>query len=967
MKRYRWLLVVFMLLVGTSSYAISFAERYKCDTLFHTGSGQQLQMYHDEIIKQFRQIKRDKSNREAIAHLYGLLCECKMAQGQYKVALEYADHSKKLFEEILSAPGGDNNLKAPYDYGLVCHYIACLNYLLMSSNKMRIDYNLQSANIFADWIQRVLATKDNVFIGQQKINFKYVVIPMGVGSILLDMSGHNYSNAVSSGEELLEKIKKSYPGTGTRRYEYSEALILLAEVYISAQDYDQALRYTREALMTIERSWGRNNATYAHALYMTASIYHHLNDRRSCEDYLFRSIDLYEKTGHIMHAEYANALELLGHLYSEVLIINEARKKYDKALEIIKKSCGDKCFHVYLNRYYAANLLMQENRYQEAAQQAWGILQNKTFHENISGDHCISAMTLYMEASLISGHYQDIIDNAADCEDVLKTLNDVGQSEANRLYVAIGKGYQAAQRYTEACIPFQTALDYFREMARRNFAFLSEEQRNNFWNRDKMRFEAILLQNQYTKDDAKGSIGQLLYNASLLQKGLLLNTSVNMARIIENKGTESLKRDMHRLRLMMQSDLKTPEMRQACRQLEQQVQNDARKYGDFMDFANYTWQDVRNSMNSHDVAIEFVCSTYDKDVHVSAELLSSSQKAPKHIYLFSYRKTDNLTFEQIAARYVQVIRQKILPLLKPDDHVYFAPAGEMHQLPIEYLELLNGKRMNEVYQMHRLSSTRQLITMRNQRSTQKKMALFGGLNYNSSLDDMELQAMIAKEQSRSKNRNSHSTMWSYLPGTLKEVSDIASIMKSASYKVSTFTQEEGVEEQFKALSESHTGIIHVATHGFYEAVKGKGVEYAGLIFSGANNFWAYSSASQQDIDDGVLTTTEIANMNLIGTDLVVLSACQTGLGLVSGEGIFGLQRAFKKAGAQSILMSLWEVDDEATQVLMTAFYRYLKAGNSKREALMMAQKQVWQEQFVRNGQTVSGSDFHYWGGFILID
>ena len=963
---FRSLILFIILLLSNNIQAITFAERYHCDTLFHMGTAQQLQNWHDMILKDLSKLNNSRDNREAKAHLYALLCECTLSQGHYKNSLEYAKQAEKIYKQLISESNKDPEMLMPPDYAQICHYIARLNYLLMTDSQIQKDYNLQSANIFANWVQRVVATKDAAFISQHKNNIDYIEIPIGVGELLLEMSGHDYVDAARSGEEVLEIIKKNDPDTGTQRYEYNDALILLANVYLSAQDYELALHYTQEALTVIERSWGNNNPTYAHALYTMASIYYQLHNLDICEEYLFRCIDLYEKTGHTMHAEYADALELLGHLYVEVLIIDNAQEKYDKALDIIKKTCGEDCFHVYLNRCYAANLLPLEGRYQEAVQQVNQILQNKTFHSNLSGDHSISAMTLLMEASRLCGDYQVVIDEASEAEEILKIMDGVGQSEANNLYIAIGRAYQAAQRYTEACVPFQTALNCFREMARRNFAFLSEEQRRYFWNRDKTRFESILQQNQHANDDAKGSLGQLLYNASLLQKGMLLNASVNMAQIIEKKGPESLKRNMHQLQLMMQSNLHTPEEQQACRQLEQQIQNEARKYGDFMEFANYTWQDIQKAMRPQDVAIEFVSSQDDEQVYVSAELLKSKQKNPKHIFLFSYQKMDEPTIDQIIIMYVQAIRQKIIPLLNPGDYVYFSPVGELYQLPIEYIEVSENKRMDEVYHMYRVSSTRELITKNNQAKSQKNIVLFGGLNYNSSLDDMELQASVVKEQSRSQNKGNSSSMWTYLPGTLKEVQNISTIMQSGKYQVSTFTQEEGVEEQFKALSETHTGIIHIATHGFYESTQSN-KENAGLIFAGANNFWTSSSPEQQNIDDGVLTTTEIANLNLIGTDLIVLSACQTGLGRVSGEGLFGLQRAFKKAGVQSILMSLWEVDDEATQVLMTAFYQYLKDGNNKRDALRKAQEQVRQKKFLHEGKMISGEDLYFWGGFILID
>ena len=136
---------------------------------------------------------------------------------------------------------------------------------------------------------------------------------------------------------------------------------------------------------------------------------------------------------------------------------------------------------------------------------------------------------------------------------------------------------------------------------------------------------------------------------------------------------------------------------------------------------------------------------------------------------------------------------------------------------------------------------------------------------------------------------------------------------------------------------------------------------SGLIMAGANHILEGEDLPD-NVDDGILTAKEIADVDLRGLDLVVLSACQTGLGdIAQGEGVFGLQRGFKKAGANSILMSLWEVNDEATQILMTQFYRNLLSGHSKYKSLQFAQKYLREYD---NGQYDAPE---YWAAFILLD
>lgn len=143
-----------------------------------------------------------------------------------------------------------------------------------------------------------------------------------------------------------------------------------------------------------------------------------------------------------------------------------------------------------------------------------------------------------------------------------------------------------------------------------------------------------------------------------------------------------------------------------------------------------------------------------------------------------------------------------------------------------------------------------------------------------------------------------------------------------------------------------------------QSFEDKALLRSGLLFSGAN-IGLRGEPLPDDVEDGVLTAQELSNMNLGNVDMVVMSACQSGLGETTGEGVFGLQRGFKLAGANTLLMSLWKVDDGATCLLMTEFYRHYLSGKSKRESLHLAQ------QTLRNSDEYS--DPSYWAAFILLD
>ena len=299
---------------------------------------------------------------------------------------------------------------------------------------------------------------------------------------------------------------------------------------------------------------------------------------------------------------------------------------------------------------------------------------------------------------------------------------------------------------------------------------------------------------------------------------------------------------------------------------------------------------------------------------------------------------------------------------------------------------------NKNVNFYRLSSTRAL-TLDNNLESNGGAVLYGGLRYDASISDLVVD-------SQSYNRSSATTRFSgeidklnlrsgisYLSGTLTEVEAIQSSFEDEDINLHVYTGRQGTEASFKSLDGQSTKFIHIATHGFYysdrDSLKMKEIHldymsdqisvsnrsYAedyslsrsGLLMAGCDNI-LHGETLPNNVEDGVLFSREIANLNLKNAELVTLSACETGLGDITGEGVFGLQRAFKKAGAKSLLMSLWKVDDNATNLLMTKFYEnYLTKNLSKIDSLNDAQK------FVRSYNGGIYDDPKYWAAFVILD
>ena len=212
--------------------------------------------------------------------------------------------------------------------------------------------------------------------------------------------------------------------------------------------------------------------------------------------------------------------------------------------------------------------------------------------------------------------------------------------------------------------------------------------------------------------------------------------------------------------------------------------------------------------------------------------------------------------------------------------------------------------------------------------------------------------------------------WPQLPGTGEEIDSISKIFSSYKKLVTSFTGVQASEKNLKLLNNQSPSSIFIGTHGFFLPAPQSNRQFAGnvyardanpllrsgLILSGGNYAWS-GKKPIDGIEDGVVTAYEISQLNLSNTKLVVLSACETGLGDVNAtEGVFGLQRAFKLAGVNKLIVSLWKVPDKETAELMKIFYTQLLAGNSIEKAFATAKAKMRKKYSP-----------YYWAAFVLVE
>ncbi len=533
---------------------------------------------------------------------------------------------------------------------------------------------------------------------------------------------------------------------------------------------------------------------------------------------------------------------------------------------------------------------------------------------------------------------------------------------------------------------YKQELEYLRDKIRTDFLTMDESQRANY-----MVAMSELVNDIYNFaeiDRKHKDTAGMVYNATLLNKSVLLSFSRSLGSAIKAMNDPQLTASLNELnakrkeyvRLEQEGDFtSSAKIRREAGEIERSLQK-AVSSSDPGAFVATTWKDVKKGLGKNDAAVEFYTfteNTYGNSKLCERMVAIAANKEPK-VYYIGYKPGSEVKYSEQLQRnalyyslWEPLEKDKVI---KAGGSVFFAPAGRWNSVPLEYLP--TGKEgMNDRYKMVRVSTTRNRPAASS--PVMAAPVLFGGLNYNLGIEDMnDIRNEIAEAGMRGGNGLG---IWNNLPGTETEVNDIASILAECSTGCSLVTGDEGIEESFKALSGGNYGIVHIATHGYYNpsnnnhplrsqsAKMDEAMDNSGLVFSGANQYLA-GIKGKDGLDNGLLTAREIALMDLSSTDLVVMSACETGAGHATAEGVMGLQRGFKLAGANTLVMSLWKVNDQATAAMMSAFYRHLAQGKDKRTAFYEARAELRKGTYKNaEGKDVSGTDPLIGDAFVIMD
>ena len=327
----------------------------------------------------------------------------------------------------------------------------------------------------------------------------------------------------------------------------------------------------------------------------------------------------------------------------------------------------------------------------------------------------------------------------------------------------------------------------------------------------------------------------------------------------------------------------------------------------------------------------------------------------------------------------KLIINPIIPYLEGKSRIYIRPIGLLSSINLEAIKLPDGRYFGDAYDICIVSNFDNLPKSEYQRKLKySDIALFGNPDFmcTPSNAHSELAFTVPASPQYELMKRGGRGNWEALPGTLTEVNNISAVASNKNVFSLKFVGPDATETMVKSLSGNSPTILHFATHGYF--IKSKNslsqnnflqqttgyswgnhlMLYSGLLFSGANAVWN-GKTKPNPIDDGVLTADEISRLDFSNTKLVVLSACDSGRGHQNGiDGTMGLQRAFREAGAGTMVMSLWQIPDDATSLLMQYFYGHLFSNHSVRESLRLAQADLRQCGYLEP---------YYWAAFVVLD
>lgn len=810
-------------------------------------------------------------------------------------------------------------------------------------------------------------------------NMAYASILSNVGSMYLAVN--TYRKSIPFLTESLEITQKH---VGEKSHYYFNALNSLALAYRKLGEYEKVEPMLLKSLTIRKELYGPAHSTVYQALLNLGFFYYTINNREQAEK-MYREVIRLEEKGFIAYSEaYVNACYFLGSAY-----MNWGKKTDDIYIYLEKARVHIEQYNQQEGSFVYAQLLPDwlwgsfnyghitfedfEKKYISSLDRLNAFYGKENYYYYLK-------LQNYGLLLFDRGEYAKAMDIFDICVSGLDELNDrhsnlyyVLKQNQGQAYWTMGEEQQAIDCLSEALLFLQQSLS-------RNFAFMTEREREDYSQKYVEFYSRIAA---WVNIDANPRLIELLYDAELLRKALLLNSNRELLLAMDQDSTGEVTALWDKIReireTIFQSELKHDDPSEKIKKMQVLLNEKEREFAQKLDIyeqlkQNFSrnWRDIRAMLSASEAAVECIelpCFRNDSVVGIDyyALLVRPDAHHPELVKLCSKNDLPGQksgSEVEVYRELGQLIWQPIESYLAQIKHVYVSPVGELHRLSWNILDDKQRRYAFEDREICRLLTTKDILKAKEniiESFTRKQAMLVGGADF----------GFIVPDHQAAKRGQG----FDYLATSGDEVKSIAKWLKKRKWDIHLYMDTEATETRFReGISAFAPTLLHISTHGYFMSETesldhsfANSIPYessdnplirSGLVLTGANVSWEEKRMDDTQ-NDGVLTSYEIANLDLRKTELVVLSACVTGLGDInSTEGVYGLQRAFRLAGAGNIIVSLWEVPDSYTSELMILFYKTWTNKKTVRTAFREAQLQMKAKYPDRPER---------WAGFVVIE
>ena len=791
--------------------------------------------------------------------------------------------------------------------------------------------------------------------------------------LLYETTGR-YQNAEEFSKKALEARKSNADSIPEA---YAASLNNLSVLYKNTGRYDESEKLADEALRYQEKAKdSKSSLPYALLLNNKAVLLQILGRYSEAEPVMLEAVRVADKNTGNRSPIFQRFQTNLAFLYKDIGKYDKATDIYEKALKIVGNRLGKDHpdYASLLNNTAALYMITGKLDKVEKYLTDAGAIYKKKFSEN----HPAYAQTIYN-----LGSYYRVQGRLSEAEPLLKQALDIRKNTLGDTHPEYLNSTESLallkwqQNQTDAAATyFKETLDKELDLKNKFFPSMSEAEKGKFWDRISPkfhRFNAFATQAGTKKPEVLG----WMYNYQLATKALLLSNANRLRNNILNGKDAALrtqyvswidgKKNLANAYTLSKDELKDQHINRDS--IEKALNSVEKQLSLKVKFSEplYSFKEIQAKLAPDAAAVEIIRFqkfnvTHRDSVFYVALVLTKDKPLPQLILMENGKEMEtkfysfykNAVTKKVADKvsYKQYW-EKLEPAVSTKKTIYLSSDGIYNQLNVNTLQKPDGRFLFDDKNFIFLTNTKDLVATRSSISAAKPTAvLVGNPNYGS---DGSVAA---------------------LPGTKVEIAGIKTVLQSKGIPAQEFTGIQASEANLKKTT--NPKYLHIATHGYFlkdldddSDDKVFGIEpdkarenpllRAGLLLANCETTLSGNKVDTRQAksdNDGILNAYEVSNMSLDQTEMVEMSACETGAGdIKNGEGVYGLQRAFQVAGAKSLLMSLWKVNDDATQELMRNFFTNLNAaGTNKVQAFKTAQTQL----------KTKFPNPYYWGAFVLV-